>query len=431
MSLPTAAPARGPSALRVYGQRKMAALALLGFASGLPLYLTSQTLQAWMTVEGVDLTTIGLFAFVGLPYTLKFVWAPFLDRFVPPVLGRRRGWLLVLQLALVVVIAAMGLHSPRTAAALLAANALLLAFLSASQDIAADAYRTDVLGARETGAGASVFVMGYRVALLVTGSAALALADRLGWPAVYGGLGALMIIGVAATLFAPQPAREGPPPPSFAAAVVGPFREFFGRIGPGVGALVLLFIVLYRLADALAGGMSVPFLLKTGFTLTEVGAIRGGVGLVATILGTLAGGAAVARFGINRPLWVFGAFGAVSNLAYYGLAVVGRDLGLLTGVIVAENFCAGLATATFVAFLMSLCNVRFSATQYALLSSLMGVANTVLVAPTGKLAEVLGWPGYFLLTLAAGLPGLLLLPVFAPWNAAVPRGAAVRDEAEG
>ncbi|HYE97011.1 MAG TPA: AmpG family muropeptide MFS transporter [Rubricoccaceae bacterium] len=421
---------QGPSALRVFGQRKMVALALIGFASGLPYLLTRDALQAWLTVEGVDLTTIGLLGLVAVPYTWKFVWAPVLDRYVPPFLGRRRGWLLVFQVGLAVAIAAMALQSPREATMLLAVNALLIAFLSASQDIAADAYRTDVLTARETGAGASLFVMGYRVALLVTGSFALVFADRFEWPAVYAGLGALMLLGVAATLFAPEPERAPRPPETFAAAVVGPFREFFQRLGPGLALLVLLFILLYRLSDALGQFMTVPFLLdeETGFTQTEVGAVRGGVGLVAVIVGALAGGALVARIGLNRSVWVAGVLGVVSNLGYYALALGGRDLGMMTAAVVVENFCQGLLGATFVAFLMSLCNARFTATQYALLSSAFATANTFLAAPTGRIAEVVGWPTFFLITVAAGLPGLLLIPVFAPWHGLVPRGAAIPED---
>lgn len=431
-------PERAPSIFRVFGQRKMAALLFLGFASGLPLYLTSQTLQAWMTVEGVDLTTIGLFALVGLPYTLKFVWAPLLDRFVPPLLGRRRGWLLVLQVTLALAIAVMALHDPREALVLLAVNALLVAFLSASQDIAADAYRTDVLEARETGAGASLFVMGYRAALLVTGALALVYADRWGWPAVYAALGLLMLLGVAATLFAPEPVRAVRPPETFAEAVVGPFREFVGRLGPGYAALVLLFIVLYRLCDSLGLAMTTPFLLQTGFTQTEVGAVRGGIGLAAVVLGALMGGALVVRLGLNRAIWISGILAVASNLAYYALALAGREpgsgpgqgLGLMTGAVVVESFCQGMLGASFVAFLMSLCNARFSATQYALLSSAFALTNTLLAAPTGRLAEVLGWPTFFVITVAAGIPGLLLLPVFVPWHASVPRGAALHAEEE-
>jgi len=416
-----------PSVLAVFGQRKMFALTLLGFASGLPYLLTRDALQAWLTVEGVDLATIGLLGLVGLPYTWKFIWAPVLDRFVPPFLGRRRGWLLVFQVGIAVALAAMALQDPSAGTGVIAVIAVIIAFLSASQDVAADAYRTDVLTPRETGAGASLFVTGYRVALLVTGALALAAADRWEWPAVYLGLAVLMLLGVGATLFAPEPVRPVQPPDSFGAAVMGPFMEFFRRLGAGRAVLVLVFILLYRVSDALGQFMTVPFLLQTGFTQTEVGAVRGGVGLVAVIIGALAGGVLVVRAGLNRAVWIAGVLGVASNLGYYVLSIVQPTLAALTGAVLVENFCQGLLGATFVAFLMSLCNPRFSATQYALLSSVFALANVVLAAPTGVVAERLGWPGFFLVTVAAGIPGLLMLPYFAPWHAALPVGSGMAE----
>ena len=397
----------------------MAALLFLGFASGLPLFLTSKTLQAWMTVEGVDLKSIGLFSLVGLPYSLKFLWSPFLDRFVPPFLGRRRGWLILTQGALLLAIGAMALQNPSQALQLLAINALLIAFLSATQDIAFDAYRTDVLETYEMGAGAAVAVLGYRIALLITGSLALILADRIPWPTVYLLLAVLMAIGMMTALWAPEPELRDRPPESLTDAVTLPFIEFFQRLGAVRGALILVFIVLYKLGDALVNNMSTPFLLKTGFTQTDIGAIQGGMGLLATIVGVLAGGAVLSKLGINRSLWVFGGLQAVSNLAYLGLSQVGRDYSFMVVAINIENFCAGLGTAAFVAFLMSLCNQRFSATQFALLSSLMAVSRDILVAPAGGIVEAIGWPLFFTLSLVAALPGLLLLPIFAPWNAKV------------
>lgn len=402
----------------------MAALLFLGFSSGLPLFLTSKTLQAWMTVEGVNLRSIGLFSLVGLPYSLKFIWSPLLDRFVPPFLGRRRGWLVLTQGALLLAIAAMALQQPRQALQFLAINALLIAFFSATQDIAADAYRTDVLEEREMGAGAAVFVLGYRVALLATGALALILADQIPWPTVYLLMSLLMAVGLLSSFWAPEPSEQERPPESLSDAVVLPFAEFFQRSGFIRAVFMLVFIVLYKLGDALVNNMSTPFLLKTGFTQTDIGAIQGGMGLVATIIGTLAGGAILSKIGINRSLWVFGALQAVSNLAYLVLAQVGKSYPFLVLTINIENFCAGLGTAAFVAFLMSLCNQRFSATQYALLSSLMAVSRDILVAPAGGLAEATGWPLFFLLSIVAAIPGLLLLPIFAPWNprlAPIPR----------
>ncbi len=394
----------------------MAALLLLGFASGLPLFLTSRTLQAWMTVEGVELGAIGLFSLVSLPYSLKFLWSPLLDRFVPPFLGRRRGWLVVAQVGLTLAIAAMALQNPRQSLQLLAVNALLIAFFSASQDIAFDAYRTDLLEEREMGAGAAISVLGYRIALLVTGSLALILADQIPWPMVYLCLAGLMLLSVLYSVWAPEPIGGDRPPDTLSEAVRLPFLEFFQRSGVRRGVFILVFIVLYKFGDALVNNMATPFLLQTGFSQTDIGAIQGGMGLLATIVGILAGGALLSQFGINRSLWIFGGLQALSNLAYFALANVGQNYSAMVLAINVENFCGGLGTAGFVAFLMSLCNPRFSATQYALLSSLMAVSRDILVAPAGKLAEQTGWPLFFLLTLVAAVPGLALLPFFAPWH---------------
>ena len=412
------------SPLRIFGQPKMATLLLLGFSSGLPLYLTSKTLQAWMTTAKVDLATIGFFSLVALPYSLKFVWAPVMDRFIPPFLGRRRGWVLITQLLLLVVIATMALHDPRTGLKMLAINAIVIAFLSASQDISLDAYRTDVLETREMGAGAAVFVMGYRIALLLTGGLALYLADRIPWPSVYLILAALMVIGIVTTFVAPEPVLRDQPPRSIYEAVILPFGEFFQRNGIGRAVLVLLFIVLYKYSDALAGSMTTPFLLKTGFTQTEVAAAFGVAGLIATIVGTLAGGAAIGKWGINRALWIFVIFQGLSNLTYYFLAMSSESRGFMTTAVVVENFGYGLVTGAMTAFLMVMCNKRFTATQFALLSSLMAASRDLLVAPAGKLAESTGWPTFFLITVAMAIPPLLLLPFIAPWSRDVPIGAA-------
>jgi PAT family beta-lactamase induction signal transducer AmpG len=417
-----------PRGLALWRERRMVALALLGFASGLPLYLTSRTLQAWMRAEGVDLTTIGLFSLVALPYSLKWLWAPVLDRVVPPFLGRRRGWLLILQLAIAVALAMMALANPRAALKLVALNALVIAFLSASQDVVVDAYRADILAEREMGVGVAVWVIGYRVALIVTGALAFFLADQLSWPLAYLAMGGLMALGIVGTFVAREPAAAAPQ--SFREAVVAPFREFVGRVGAVRFVLVLLFIVLYKLPDYLAGGIATPFLVDLKFSLTEIGAVQGGLGIGATMAGVVVGGVLVERAGINRSLWVAGLLQAVSNVAYYLLALAGASRTALIAAIVVENACTGVVTAVFLAFLMALCNVRYSATQFALLSSLMGVSRDVLVAPAGAVAEALGWPGYFLATVAAALPGMLLLPAFAPWNQASPPIAAPHASGE-
>jgi PAT family beta-lactamase induction signal transducer AmpG len=421
--------ARG-SSVRAFAQPKMAALIFLGFASGLPFNLigNGKAFQAWMTASGVDLTKIGLFSMIGLPYSLKFLWAPVLDRYIPPFLGRRRGWLLVTQVLLLVAIALMSLHDPKTGLQALAFNAILIAILSASQDIAGDAYRTDVLEDREMGAGAAIWVLGYRVALLLTGSLSFVLAERLSWGTVYAILSGLMIVGIIATFLAPEPELRESPPRSLGEAVAMPFRDFFDRAGIGFGLAVLLFIVLYKYADALAGSMTTPFLLKTGFTQTEVGVVFGGAGLISTILGSIAAGATIAKIGINRSLWAFAIFQALSNLTYYGLALAGRNHTYMVAAIVIENFGVGLVSSALVAYIMSMCNRRFSATQFALLSSLVAASRDVLVAPGGKIAESMGWPTFFMITVIAGLPCIALLPLIAPWNRDVPRGAVQRSE---
>ncbi|NJN85266.1 MAG: AmpG family muropeptide MFS transporter [Leptolyngbyaceae cyanobacterium SL_7_1] len=405
----------------------MAALLLLGFASGLPLFLTSRTLQAWMTVEGIDLGAIGLFSLVGLPYSLKFLWSPLLDRYVPPFLGRRRGWLVVTQVGLTLAIAAMSLQQPSRALQWLAINAVIIAFFSASQDVAFDAYRIDVLETQELGAGAAIAVLGYRIALLVTGSLALILADRLPWQLVYLLLAGLMALSLLYTLWAPEPAIDRPPS-TLLNAIVLPFQEFFQRSGWGRGVLILVFIVLYKLGDAFVNTMATPFLLQTGFTQADIGAIQGGMGLLATIVGALAGGAILSQIGIYRSLWIFGGLQAISNAMYFALAAVGQNYLLMVVAINVENFCAGLGTAAFVAFLMSLCNPLFSATQFALLSSLMAVSRDILVAPAGEIVKLTDWSSFFLLTLVAAVPGLLLLPWFAPWNGSPVRSIDPEDK---
>lgn len=417
------APSSNP-VLQVFTQKKMAAILLLGFASGLPLFLVQRTLQAWMTVEGVDLGTIGLFSLVLLPYSLKFLWAPILDRYVPPFLGRRRGWLIITQVALILSIGAMALQDPERGLQLLAFNALLIAFFSASQDIVFDAYRIDVLDEREMGAGAAIGVLGYRIALLITGSLALVLADQMPWPLVYLLMAALMLIGIASAIWAPEPVLEERLPTTLRETVVEPFTDFFRRTGLGFGLLVLFFIVFYQMPDRFGQAMATPFLLEVGFTQTELGAIQGGIGLGATIIGVLLGGAVIAVIGINRSVWLFALLQILSNLAYYWITLVGDNRSVLVVAIILENLSGGMVTAVFVAYLMSLSSRRFSATQYALLSSFMAAARDVISAPAGQIAESTGWPLYFLLTLAIGIPALVLLPVLVPWNAEHPRGGA-------
>ncbi|MGI0488017.1 AmpG family muropeptide MFS transporter [Pantanalinema rosaneae CENA516] len=405
--------------LKIFQSRKITALLLLGFSSGLPLLLTSRTLQAWMQEAKVDLGVIGWFSLIGLPYTLKFLWSPFLDGIIPPFLGRRRGWLLITQMGLILAIGAMAFQQPQQNLQLLAMTAMAISLLSATQDIAGDAYRTDVLTQSELGIGASTWVLGYRLAVLVSGSLTLILADQMPWSWVYLLMAVLMLVGLITTLWAPEPQRDTPPE-SLIKAVYLPFQEFFQRLGWQSSILVLLFILLYKVGDALVNNMANPFLLDIGFSKTEIGAIQGSFGFLATTVGVIGGGAILTKIGIYRSLWVFGGLQALSNLGYFTLAAVGNNSLLLLLAINIENLCAGLVTAVFVAYLMSLCHHSFTATQFALLSSLMATAGIVLAAPAGVLAKTTGWPVFFLLTLVAALPGLLLLPIVAPWNQVAP-----------
>lgn len=406
---------------QVFASRKMAAILLLGFASGLPLYLTQKDLQAWMTLEHVDLKTIGYVSLLSWPYTFKWLWSPLVDAFPLPFLGRRRGWLIATQVGLLLGIAWMGTHDPRTALHMVAINAIAVAFFSATQDIAFDAYKIDVLREEERGAGAAIGVLGYRIALLVVGGLGFIMADHVGWKWVYVMMGALMVFGMIGTILAPEP-RGMAARPNLGQAIVYPFVDFWKRAG-AFALPILLFIVLYKLGDAALNNMSTAFLLKNGFTQTDIGAVQGVIGLAATIVGVLAGGAAQARIGIVRSLWIFGLLQSLVNVSYYFLAQNPGNHPLMFSAIVLENFFQGTGTAALVAYMMSLCTPRFSATQYALLSSFYGFGRDFLAAPAGKLAEQTGWPHFFLLTLAMAIPGLLLLPVIAPWNREHPRAA--------
>jgi len=384
-------------------------LLVLGFASGLPLALTGGTLQAWATVEGVSLQSIGFLTLAGTAYTLKFLWAPLVDRYVPPLLGRRRGWMLVTQLLMAVGLAGMGLFSPNQSLLPLALLAVAIAFLSATQDIAFDAYATDVLRKEERGAGAALKVMGYRLAMVVSGGLALILADGwLGWRGMYFCMGLLMALCGLATFAAPEPQTPARAPRSLSEAVAAPFGEFFSRRG---ALTMLLLIVLYKLGDAFAGALSTTFLLRgAGFSPTEVGVVNKLLGLTATIVGALAGGSILARLGLYRSLMIFGVLQAVSNLGYWLVAVSPRDLYVMGAAVALENLCGGLGTAAFVALLMTLCEQRYSATQFALLSALSAVGRTYLAGPlTPVLVGLMGWPAFFIATVFVALPGLWLL----------------------
>jgi PAT family beta-lactamase induction signal transducer AmpG len=390
-----------------FRSRKILLLVALGFSSGLPLALTAGTLQAWLAVDGVDMVAIGWFSLVGQPYTYKFLWSPLMDRYAPPFLGRRRGWLIVTQLALAAAIVFMGSLSPKSAPWLLAATALAVAFLSASQDIVFDAFRADTLRAEERGAGAAVSVLGYRLAMLVSGAGALVIADQwLGWHATYWLMAGLMGVGMLATWFAIEPQADSAPR-TLEDAVVRPLAEYFRRDGAW---LLLALIVLYKLGDAFAGNLTTAFLLLgPGFSPTEVGAINKGFGLAATIIGALAGGALMARLRLYGALLLFGLLQALTNLGFMLLAASGKSYSLMITVVGAENLCGGMGTAAYVALLMAMCDRRFSATQYALLSALSAVGRVYVGPAAGYLVDGLGWPMFFLATFVIALPGVALL----------------------
>lgn len=383
-------------------------MSVIGFASGLPLALTSGTLQAWATVSGVSLQRIGWLTLVGTAYTLKFLWAPLVDRYVPPLLGRRRGWMLLTQLALALSIAAMGWFSPSETLLPLAVLAVTVAFLSATQDIACDAYVVDVLHKEERGAGSALKTLGYRIAMLVSSGLALIIADRwLGWGNMYVLMGSLMMLGVCATLYAPEPEEKVAMPKSLATAVVAPLQDFFTR--PGAVSLLIL-IVLYKLGDAFALALSTAFLLQGGgFTLTEVGVVNKGLGLTATIVGALLGGGLIVRLGLYRALMGFGVLQAISNLGYWLIALMPGNVPILVLAIGVENLCGGLGNTAFGVFLISLCHAQFSATQFALLSA-VAVVGRVYVGPVASaLVATFGWSTFFLITVAISVPGLIFL----------------------
>ena len=386
--------------------RRLLVHVLFGFVCGLPLLLTGSVLQAWMKDEGVDLATIGLFAFVGLPYTLKFLWAPLLDRFTPSLLGRRRGWLLLAQLLLMAAIVLLAFSQPAISPFSVAVAALLVTFFSASQDIVVDAYRRESLTDDEQGLGASFYVNGYRLGMLLASGGGLIMADIMSFQSVYLIMAGMMLVGVVTTLLSPEPDVAEGQPRTLREAVIEPFIEYFRRQD---ALVILLFILLYKIGDTMAQHMTTPFYLDIGFTKTEIGAVVKLFGFWATILGGLLGGVLILRTGIYRALWGFGILQAASTAGFAVLAVVGDSLTGLAAVIAFENFSGGMGTAAYIAFMASLTNKRFTATQYALLSSFMGVPRVIAASPTGFMAESMGWVGFFVFCTLIAIPGLMLL----------------------
>ena len=391
--------------VEVFRSRRVLLMWLLGFSSGLPLLLTGSTLSAWLATSGMSLSQIGILSWVGLPYALKIVWAPLLDRFTVPLLGRRRGWMLAFQAALCVTLLLLSLANPRESIQAVAVLALSVAFLSASQDIVTDAYRSDLLEREERAAGTAVFVLGYRIAMLLTGGLALIVADHWSWQAVYAASGLAMGVGMVTSWCAPEPAQVRPPS-SVSAAVIEPLVDFFRRPG---AITILLFVTLYRVGDTLANVMVMPFLLSLQFGQSEIGVVYKVIGIAATILGTLVGGALTARAGLFRSLLLAGLLQGLANLAYAVLALTGKHHVLLVTAVGIDNLCTGLAIAALDAFLMALCSRRYSAMQYALLVSASGALGRVLGGVSGVLASHLGWPLFFLATMLVVLPAAALL----------------------
>ncbi len=405
--------------------RKILIVLLQGFSSGLPLALSGATLGIWLAESGVSLRAIGFAALIGLSYTLKFLWAPIVDRVPLPWLtrrlGRRRGWALLVQALLALAIFAVGQADPATALWWTVLAAVAVAFLSATQDIVIDAIRIELLAPEQQGLGAAATQWGYRGGMLASGAGALYAAAFGGWSFAFTVMATLMGIGMAAVLMMDEPESSrdalaplpGATPAErardwFETAVVAPFVDIMRR---EAWLLILVVVVLYKFGDALAGVMTSPFYVQTGFSKIEIANVSKVFGVAATLTGVAAGGMLVFRAGIYRGLLIAGVLQMLSNLMYVALALAGHDIWMLTATIGIENFCGGLGSAAFVAYLSVLCNARFTATQYALLSALAAVPQRILSASGGVLAEALGWVPFFLLSTLAALPGLVLLMV--------------------
>ncbi len=412
-----------PSMVSALFTRRMLICVFTGFSSGLPLYLLLNLLPAWLRTEGLNLKVIGAFALIQFPYTWKFLWAPFLDRYVVPLLGRRRGWMLITQLALMATIAWMGTLSPREQLSWVVYAATVVAFLSATQDIAIDAYRRELLSNPELGLGNAVHVNAYRIAGLVPGSLSLILADHLPWEMVFGVTALFMLPGMAMTLLVKEPVVPVRPPRTLRAAVVEPFQEFIGRAGVRSAVLVLGFIFFYKLGDSMSTALATPFYLDMGFSKSDIGLIAKNAGLWPSVIGGLLGGLWMMKLGINRGLWLFGVVQVVSILGFAWLSRIGpfveigaQERAALALVIGFEALGVGLGAAAFVAYIARATHPAYTATQFALFTSLAAVPRTFLNATTGWLVEQVGWFSFFLLCVALALPGMLLLLAVAPWN---------------
>ncbi len=404
--------------------RRMLICVFTGFSSGLPLYLLINLLPAWLRVEHVDLTAIGLFALVRFPFTWKFLWSPFVDRYALPVLGRRRGWMLLTQLLLLASIPLFGALQPQLDLWTIAYLATAVAFFAATQDIVLDAYRRELLPDAELGLGNAIHVQAYRISSLVPGALALILADHFPWQTVFTVTALFMLPGIANTFLVGEPRLARPAPRTLAEAVVEPFHEFITRSGWQQALLVVAFIFFYKLGDSMATALATPFYLDLGFSLSDIGLIAKNVGLWASVVGGLLGGIWMLKIGINRGLWLFGAVQVVSILGFAWLAYVNEpDRVLLAVVIAFEALGVGLGTAAFIAFIARATDPRYTATQFALFTGLASVPSTLVNATTGWIVEQTGWFTFFLFCTALALPGMALLLRVAPWNEPVPGGS--------
>ncbi len=405
-------------AVSIYWERRLIIVFLMGFASGLPFLLCGATLSIWLTESGVSLTAIGLFALVGTPYTLKFLWAPLVDRVHLPVLyqllGRRRSWMVLIQFGLMASIVALGLSNPLSTPGITAFFALSVAFFSASQDIVIDAYRIEILDEDQQGAGAAMTQAGYRFGLLASGAGALYLATEIDWSAVYAFMAGLVLVGFITALCAPIPkddesARRINRESRFRMAVVAPFMEFFQRNNLGIALVILAFILLYKFGDAFAGVMANPFYIKIGFTKVEIANVSKIFGVFATLFGVFAGGLVVKRCGILESLLYCGILQMLSNLMFAAQAAIGPKVEFLFLTIGIENLSGGMGSAAFVAYLSLLCNKEHTGTQYALFTSFMAFGRTWLSAMSGWVADQTDWATFFIASTFVALPGLLLL----------------------
>lgn len=395
--------------------RRMLACIFTGLASGMPLYVLFQLVPAWLSDGGVSLVEIGLFSLIGLPYTIKFLWAPFLDRFVPPFLGRRRGWMLITQVFLLFSIGSMGMFDPEKSTRLIAALALAVAFFSASQDVVLDAYRREILSDDELGLGSSLHVQAYRISSLVPGSLSLILADILPWSSVFWITAGFMLVGIIMSLVVSEPESEQPAALGLRQSLAAPFFEYLGRRGWSGLILVLCFMFLYKLGDSMATALTMPFYLEMGFTKTEIGLVAKNAALWPSIVGGLVGGLIMIRVGINRALWMFGVVQLISILGFALLASSEPKLWLLASVIAFEYLGVGMGTAAFTAFIARETSRTYAATQFALFTALAAVPRTLVNGTTGIIVEQIGWVDFFLLCTCLALPGMLLLAWVAPW----------------